>query len=179
MGDKYSYSHQNGGEISSGNLCRDGPNNPMRVDIFVTCDKRYVTSICASGIFYAGKKLPRLFFGKSKTLPPVVRNISMLPPNKSGMGLHNPVTSAAEKYTSSLRSSYKLIGAVTGNREFSATDHLWLVKEENWDRKKYQDDVNDAKIRGIVNDQGNSEKRLFLCAKHTGFTTVLYMRSAR
>ena len=72
-----------------------------------------------------------------------------------------------------------MIGVITGEREFSTTDHIRVVKEKRWDRRKYQDDVNDAKIRGIVNDQGNSEKRLFLCAKHTGFTTVLYMRSAR
>ena len=41
--------------------------------------------------------LPLLFFGKSKTLPPMVEALIMLPVKKSELGLHNPVTSPAEK----------------------------------------------------------------------------------
>ena len=41
--------------------------------------------------------LPRLFFGKPKTLPPIVRDISTFPVNKARMVLQNPVTSAKDK----------------------------------------------------------------------------------
>ena len=37
--------------------------------------------------------LPRLFFGNTKTLSPVVGALSMIPVSKAGLGLLNPVTS--------------------------------------------------------------------------------------
>ena len=52
----------------------------------------------------------------------------MFPEKISGMSLHNPVTSAVEKYTSSLDASYKLIGTFTDERESSTTDHILAVK---------------------------------------------------
>ena len=76
--------------------------------------------------------------------------------------------SVEEKYTSFLDASCDLIGAITVKREFSATDHILVVKEENWDEKKYQDGANDAKLQGIFSNQGAFEKRLFLHANHTG-----------
>ena len=42
--------------------------------------------------------LPRLFFGKSKSLSPIVGTIRKIPVKKSGLGLLIPVTSAIEKY---------------------------------------------------------------------------------
>ena len=42
---------------------------------------------------------PRLFLGKSKTLPPIVGALSMFLVKKSGLGLHNHVTSSKQKYT--------------------------------------------------------------------------------
>ena len=84
------------------------------------------------------------------------------------MGLQNPVTSAADKYTGLLRASYNLIGEVTGVREFSTTDHLQAVNEEMLDGKKDWDDANDSKLKVIVNDQGDVEKILFLRTKYTG-----------
>ena len=78
------------------------------------------------------------------------------------------MTSVAEKYTGLVRASYNLIGEVTGVRDFSTTDHLQAVNEERLDGKKDQDDTNDSKLKGIVNDQGDVEKILFLCAKYTG-----------
>ena len=113
--------------------------------------------------------LPRLLFGKQKTLPPIVGDLSTFPVKKYGLFLQNPVTPAAEKYTGSLHVSYKLIGAVMDERDFSTADHLWAVKQERWDRKKYQDDENDVKLGVIANDKGDFEKPLFLCNKHTGF----------
>ena len=53
--------------------------------------------------------LPSLFFGKIKTLSPIVGNISMMPIKVDGHGLLNPVTSAKEKYLSSQWESGKLI----------------------------------------------------------------------
>ena len=78
------------------------------------------------------------------------------------------MTTAAYKHTISLRASYELIGSVTVKKKCSITDHLLAVREERWDMKKCRDDVNDAKLRRIVNDQGYFDKRLFLRAKHPG-----------
>ena len=68
--------------------------------------------------------LPRLFFGKSKKVPPVLGYLSTLLVNKSGMGLQNPVTLETEKYNNLLRASYKIIGEVTGKKAFSANDRI-------------------------------------------------------
>ena len=57
--------------------------------------------------------LPRLFFGKTKTLYPVIGDLSMMTARKSGLGLLNPVTSAQENYLSSTRGSPQLTRAVT------------------------------------------------------------------
>ena len=45
------------------------------------------------------------------------------------MSPQNPVALASEKYTGSLRARYELIGEVTGEKDFSTPDHLWLVKD--------------------------------------------------
>ena len=45
--------------------------------------------------------LPLLFFGKSKTLSPIVGALSTISVQKSGPGLLNPVTSSQEKCLSS------------------------------------------------------------------------------
>ena len=67
-----------------------------------------------------------------------------------------------------------MIGVVTGKKEFSTADHIRVVKEERRDGKKYRDGTNGAKIGGIINDQGNPEKRLFLRANHTGYWLILW-----
>ena len=56
-----------------------------------------------------------------------------------------------------------MIGAVTGESNVPTADHIQAVKEQRWDRNKYQDDPNDAKLREIIND----EKHVFLGAKYT------------
>ena len=110
-----------------------------------------------------------IFFGKWKTLPSILGTLSTLPVNKYGLGLHNPVTSAAEKYTSLLHANYNMIGAVTGEMQFSTADHLRAVKEERQDGNKYWYDENDAELRVIVNYHGDFDKSLFLRANHTGY----------
>ena len=49
--------------------------------------------------------LPRIFYGKTKTLSPVVGALSKIPVKKSGLGLLNPVTSDQEKYLNSTQGS--------------------------------------------------------------------------
>ena len=66
------------------------------------------------------------------------------------MGPYNPVTSSADKYNSSLLVICKLIGAVTVDRGFPTADLIREVKEERQGGKKYWDDMNDAKLCGIV-----------------------------
>ena len=58
------------------------------------------------------------FIWKTENLTPIVVTISTLSVKKSGMGLQNPATQAAEKYTSLLHASYELICAVTGESAF-------------------------------------------------------------
>ena len=70
------------------------------------------------------KFLPRLFFGMTKALSPVVRALSNMPVRKSGLRLLNPVTSAQEKYLSSTRGSAELIRAMTGGGVFSNANHF-------------------------------------------------------
>ena len=64
------------------------------------------------------------------------------------------MTSSEDKYTSSLCASYGIIGAVKGKRDFSTDNHILAVKEEWWYRKIDWDVANDAKLRGIVSNQG-------------------------
>ena len=54
-------------------------------------------------------------------------------------------------------------------REFSTSDHLRAVKEERWDGKTYWDGANGAKLRVIVNCQGDFENFIFIHAKHMGY----------
>ena len=60
----------------------------------------------------------------------------MLTVNKSRMGLQNTVVSSEDKYTSLLRASNELIGAVKGKRVFTTSDHIRAIKRERRDRKK-------------------------------------------
>ena len=111
--------------------------------------------------FWEWKKL----CGGKNCLPPIVRDLSMHQVKKSGLGIQNPVISAAEKYTSFLHAIYKPNGEVMGKRYFSTSDHPRVVKEEGRDKRKYWYNVNDAKLRVIINDQGAFEKHPFLRAK--------------
>ena len=102
--------------------------------------------------------LPRLFFGKPETLPPILVALSTFPVKKYGLGLQNPVTSAKDKQNSSLRAIGELIGAVKGEQVFPTNDHIRAVKGERRDGTKYWDAANDAKVQGIISDQGAFKK---------------------
>ena len=58
--------------------------------------------------------LPRIIFGKTKLLSPIVGFISIMPVMKSGLGLLNVVTSTNDKYLSLKGASTELIRAVMG-----------------------------------------------------------------
>ena len=63
--------------------------------------------------------LPRLFFGNTKTLLPIVGALSNIPVKKPVLGILNPVTSEKEKYLSSQKGRAELIRAVIGGGAFS------------------------------------------------------------
>ena len=88
------------------------------MDIFGTRDNRYGIGVHGAGKFLPENVLPRLLFGKPKSLRPIIGALSTLPVKKSGLGLHNIVTSEKEKYNSLLHASGKLIGAVKGEWYF-------------------------------------------------------------
>ena len=60
---------------------------PIRVDLPATRDKGYLTGVHGAGKSSVGKILPRVFPGKSNTLPPIVGALSMFPLKKAGLGL--------------------------------------------------------------------------------------------
>ena len=112
--------------------------------------------------------LPRLFFGNTKTLSPIVGTLSTMTFKKSGMGILNPVTSAQDKYKISQRGSAELVRAVTGGGAFSNAFHLWTTIEEKRDGKKDRDAAYETKLKGLVRDLKGTDKGLLLRAKSTG-----------
>ena len=112
--------------------------------------------------------LPRLFFGKTKTLFPIVGDISTMSVRKSGLGFLNPVTSDQEKYLRSTRGSLELIWAVTGGGELSNADHLRILSEERHDGKESQDIAYKSRLKGLVRDIKGTDKPLLIRAKITG-----------
>ena len=113
--------------------------------------------------------LPNILFGKLRTLPPVVVTLGKFLVNKAGLGPQNPEKSAAERYKIPLHVSYELIGAVTGERDFSTANHLQADKEERREGKKDRDDRNGTKLRGIVNDQGKLRETSLNTRQSHGF----------
>ena len=55
-----------------------------------------------------------------------------------------------------------------GKGEFSNVDHLLVLMEERSDGQKIQDDVNDAKFKGLVEYIDGTDSYLILPAKNTG-----------
>ena len=51
-----------------------------------------------------------------------------------------------------------------GEREFSTTDHPLALREERRDKKNW-DDINEVKLKGIVEDLKAPDHRLILCSK--------------
>ena len=112
--------------------------------------------------------LPRLFFGKTKTIFPVVGTLSIMLVKKSGLGFLNPVTSEQEKYLSPQQGSAELFPAMTRKGAFSNAEHLRTLSEEQRDGKKDRDVVYKSKSKGLVSNLKGTEKRLLICDKVTG-----------
>ena len=115
-----------------------------------------------------GNFLPRLFFGKTKTLAPILGYLNIIPVNKSGLGILNPVNSAHDKYLSSQQGSVELVRAMTGGGAFSNADHLRTPSEEQHDGEKDRDAAYETKLMGLVINLKGTYKRLLLCSKITG-----------
>ena len=113
--------------------------------------------------------LPRLFFGKTKTLSPVVRALSKMPVKKNRPG--TPESSdfrsgevlrihARERRTGKGRDG-------RGGGELSNTDHLQTLSEDRRDRKKSWDVVYESRLKGLVRNFQVTDKRLLLRTKGT------------
>ena len=128
MGELHSCSHKDGREISSRCICHGGTCSPIGMAIFSTCKKRYGIGIVGPEKVLQEKHLPCIFFGKYKTVPPIVGYLSTFAVKTSGIRLHNTMTSEKCEYKSLLRVIFELIGAVTGKRAFSTDDRIQEVK---------------------------------------------------
>ena len=91
---------------------------------------------------------PHIFFGKTKTLPPVVGALSTMPVKKDRLGLLNPMESDQEKYLSSMQGSAELVRAVTGGGGFSNVDYLRTLSEDRRDGKKVRDVAYESILKG-------------------------------
>ena len=81
--------------------------------------------------------LPLIFFGKTKTLSPIVGALSTMLVKKFGLVLLNTMTSAHEKYLIYQQGRAEPVRYLTGGGAFSNADHLCTLSEERCDRKKY------------------------------------------
>ena len=118
------------------------------MDLFAACDERHGICLRRRGEDALGKKLPCIFFEKSKYIPPIVGTLSAMPVNKYVLGLQDPVTSANKKHLSYLCAISELIGSITELSAFSTTDRLLALREERQGVQKIRDDTNDAKQKG-------------------------------
>ena len=65
--------------------------------VIQTCHKEYRRRVYGSGEDCPGNIFALTFFGKSKTLSPIVETLTIILIKKTGLGLLDPVASANEK----------------------------------------------------------------------------------
>ena len=87
--------------------------------------------------------------------------------SKAGLGFLNPVTSDKEKYLSSTRGSAELVRALTGG-EILHADHFRTLSEECRERNKARDVAYKYRLKCLVRNIKDTDKRLILRAKITG-----------
>ena len=121
-----------------------------------------------SGENDSGKVLPRLFFGKTKNLSPILGTLSMMPIKVARLALLNTVTPQKEKYLRSHKGSAELIMDVTGGGALLNSDHLWTILDEMRDVKKEREFVNETKLKGLSRYLKGTERSLLLQAKSSG-----------
>ena len=112
--------------------------------------------------------LPRIFFGNTKTLPPVVGDLRTMLVKKYGMGILNSLTLAQDKYFRYTRGSAELVRSVTGGGGLSNANHLWTLSEERRDGNKARDVAYKSRLKGLVINIQGTDKCLLLRAKSTG-----------
>ena len=112
--------------------------------------------------------LPHIFFRKTKTLSPIIGNLSMMPLKMAGLGLLNLVPLDKKKYIISHWESAELISAMTGGGAFSNADQLRTLGEERRDGKKDREVAKETKLKGLVQDLRVTNRRLILRSKITG-----------
>ena len=78
------------------------------------------------------------------------------------------MTSAQEKYLSSLRGSAELVRSMPGGGAFSNADLLRTLSEERRDSKKEWYAMYESKLKGLVRGIKGTDKRLLLRAKIIG-----------
>ena len=83
-----------------------------------------------------GAFLPYLFFGKSKTLSPILGTLSTMPVSKAGLGLLSSMVSTNEKYLSLQCASTNMVQVVTGEGTFSNPNRLLMFREERRNGQK-------------------------------------------
>ena len=112
--------------------------NPSRVNISTTRQLGHGTGYAFLGVEKIIREtfLPRLFFGKTKKLSPIVGTLITMTIKVAGPGLLNPVTSANETCLRYKRGSAELIRSMTGGGAFSNSDHLRTLGEERCDGQK-------------------------------------------
>ena len=112
--------------------------------------------------------MPRLFFGKTKNLSPVIGCLSTIPVKKYGLGILNAVTPDKEKCLIYKRGSSELVQAVTGGGALSNADHLRTLSEGRRDGKKDRDIAHKSRLKGLVINIKGTDNLLLLRAKSRG-----------
>ena len=111
-----------------------------------------------------------LFFGKTKTVSPIVGALSKMAVKKYRMGLLNPVTSAQEQDLSSQQGSAELVWAVTGGGGggiLQCQQPTDARKIKEWQKEILGRRVQ-KKLKGLVRNLKDTDNRLILHAKTTG-----------
>ena len=91
-----------------------------------------------------------LLFEKPRFIPPIVGTLIKILLKKSSLGLQDLLTSDDKKYLSLICASSELIASIPGERKFSTSGRLLVLREETRDRQKIWYDANDAKLKGLV-----------------------------
>ena len=88
MEERHSVTQKNRGETSQGKLHHRGPCGPTGVQ---RMKKDTGQALVGLENVLRESFLPRILFGKSKTLPPIIGYLSIFMVNKYGLGLQNIV----------------------------------------------------------------------------------------
>ena len=114
VGAEHFHDQKNHGEISLGKLCHSDIHDPIGVDTSTTHQDIYGRFICGSVNDDLGNLFASPFPRKEESLSPIVGYLSMIPFQKSGLGLLQPVMPANNKYLRLQFASSDMVIAVMG-----------------------------------------------------------------